>query len=191
MSVPINPGKSTSRGRTRRTDAAARGAKALELRLSGMGYDEIATRLGYKDKSGAWRAIQHELAKAKRERAGEVVALDLMRLDALLNAVWNEALAGNLAAFDRVLKVLERRAKYFDLDGQGDSTTDQIRAAQELGYAAALVRLAEIKDTVQAKIASAVLTRITLAVGDSSLAETAWDDVSERLSTFEDGDNFG
>jgi len=51
-------------------------------------------------------------------------ALELLRLDELLNALWDTAIAGDLKAVDRVLKVMERRAKLLGLDAPFEIKTD-------------------------------------------------------------------
>lgn len=189
MSDSLNPGQSTSNRGNRRTSSAARAAEALKLRLSGLSYDDIAAQLGYRDKSGAWRAVESELTKVKRERASQVVTLDLARLDQLLTAVWNEAIGGNLAAFDRVLKVLERRARYFDLDGRADATADQLRASEELTFVKALVQIAELRDTAQNRLALAALMEAHRVARGLPLTSIPWDDVALRLDSFDDERN--
>lgn len=187
MSDSVNPGQSTASPRTRRSDAAARAVQALDLRLSGMDYGEIAARLGYKDKSGAWRAVQGELRKARQDRADEVIALDLARTDRLLHAMWGKAIAGDTAAFDRVVKVLERRARYFGLDGRADATSDQLRAAEELAFAKLLVQVAELRNTTKDRLALASIAGAGLA---SEVSESSpWEEVALRLEVFDDEHN--
>lgn len=188
MSQPGNPGKSTGKAKTRRTDAAGRSAKALELRLSGLDYAEIAVRLGYRDKSGAWRAVEGELSKVRHEHASQVLALDLSRLDALLHTVWDKAIQGDLPALDRALKVLERRARYFDLDGKAGSTADQLRAVQELAFADALAQLAHVKDEIAGRLTIAAINELSDMAHGMPQREIPWEDATIRLEAFNDGD---
>ena len=188
MSQALNPGQSTRKAKTRRTDAAARAAKALELRLSGLDYAEIAVRLGYREKSGAWRAVEGELRKVRHERASQVVALDLSRLDMLLNTVWDRALGGDLAAFDRVMKVLERRARYFDLDGHAGSTPDQFQAVQELAFADALARLSSLKDEIAGRLTIAAINEMSDMARGLPQRAIPWEDATVRLNAFEQSD---
>lgn len=152
-----------------------------------MDYGEIAARLGYRDKSGAWRAVQGELRKARQDRADEVIALDLARTDRLLHAMWGKAIAGDTAAFDRVVKVLERRARYFGLDGRADATSDQLRAAEELAFAKLLVQVAELRNTTKDRLALASIAGAGLA---SEVSESSpWEEAALRLEVFDDEHN--
>lgn len=93
-------------------------AKALELRRAGRSYSEIAAALGA-SKGFAHKLVHQGLADAREAIAGSADALraeEASRLDALLTATWPDARRGNLSAVDRVLKIMERRAKLLGLD---------------------------------------------------------------------------
>lgn len=108
-----------SRGRRRRTvDAQNRQQTALQLRLAGHSYDEIADRVGYADRRSAWHAVQRILDRQEAEGVDALRRIEGRRLDAVLAAVWPAAMAGDLAAIDRVLKVSARRAALYGLDMQ-------------------------------------------------------------------------
>lgn len=100
------------------TSSAAldRRRQAVSLRLAGHTYQQIADRLGYRGHTGARAAVEKALREAIREPSREVITLELLRLDALQAALWPKALACDLAAVDRVLKVMERRARLLGLD---------------------------------------------------------------------------
>ena len=100
----------------RRVAEADRQRLAVEARRAGAAYDDIARQLGYRDKSGAYRAVRAGLAKALREPADDLRALELARLDRLQLAHWQKAAAGDAAATHTVLKIMERRAKLLGLD---------------------------------------------------------------------------
>lgn len=105
------------------TDAGAatrikRQAEALELRRAGLGFEEIASRLGV-GKSQAHRYVVAGLADARaqiRASADELKSEDLSRLDAMLTGLWPRARKGEAIAVDRVLKIMERRARLLGLD---------------------------------------------------------------------------
>lgn len=90
--------------------------KALELRKAGVSYQRIAETLGYKDASGAWRAVKSALKKTLQEPAAELRTLEVERLDAMLSAIWASVKQGQYGAQDRALKIMERRAKLLGLD---------------------------------------------------------------------------
>lgn len=58
-------------------------------------------------------AERHDSSTETREQARE---LESQRLDRMIGAVWRQATAGDLAAVDRVLRILERRARLLGLD---------------------------------------------------------------------------
>lgn len=90
--------------------------QALELRKAGVGYDAIAAKLGYAGRSGAYKAVAKLLTSVEREAATELLEIELQRLDDMLRAVWGNARAGRVAHVDRVLKIIERRAKLLGMD---------------------------------------------------------------------------
>ena len=90
--------------------------QALELRKTGFTYAEIALNLGYRSPSGAEKAVRSAIRKVFLEPATEVLKIELFRLDALLQAIWQKAKDGDYQAVDRVLRIMERRAKLLGLD---------------------------------------------------------------------------
>ena len=61
MPWPRGRGRGESKTSPRRIEAKRRAAEALKLRARGATYAAIARRLGYRDASGAWRAIDRTL----------------------------------------------------------------------------------------------------------------------------------
>lgn len=128
------------RGRYIRTaDSAQRDAEACQLRGRGVTYDEIATQLGFADRSKARQAVERALDQTIREPAEELRMLELQRLDELWRRAWailerehqvvqlgkvvrdvnGQAVVDHgptLQAIDRLLKIQERRAKLLGLD---------------------------------------------------------------------------
>lgn len=89
--------------------------RALELRRQGLNYHEIARELKIST-NRAYELVQSALTRWMLEPAEDVRLLELQRLDALLAALWDKAIAGDLAVVDRVLRIMERRAKLLGLD---------------------------------------------------------------------------
>lgn len=107
-------------------DVAKRRAQLLELRRAGYTFQEIVTRhpeLGYRSASNAVQDAQRALHKLVDEPARDVLALELSRLNALTQGLWKAARSGDEKAVDRVLRVMERRAKLLGLD-YADRNTD-------------------------------------------------------------------
>lgn len=116
---------------------------ALELRRRGKRYDEIGQALGISE-SAAWKAVQRAYARALKladDEANFNRKLDLERLDVALAAIWKKVEEGNLWAIDRMLAILERRARLLGLDAMDEATND-VGAA----LAALLTRIAGERD---------------------------------------------
>lgn len=119
-------GNKTSAATARKLE---RQVKALELRRMGKGYVEIAAALGI-GKSQAHRLVQAGLADARAQvqaDAGDLKAEEISRLDAMLAGLWPDARKGSQGAVDRVLKIMERRARLLGLDAPAKvSETDPL-----------------------------------------------------------------
>jgi hypothetical protein len=68
------------------------------------------------DVSTAHRRVSRALGAIPRELADEYRALEALRLDALQQAVWEQAIEGDLKAVDRVLSIMKRRSQLLGLD---------------------------------------------------------------------------
>ncbi len=99
-------------------------ADAIRLRITGLSYQAIADRLGYNDKSAAFKAVEAGRRELLTEPAEELVQLESIRLDAMLwnaNQILDAAKeAGDaelvLKCIDRQLRISERRARLHGLD---------------------------------------------------------------------------
>lgn len=101
-----------------RTIAADRAAEALELRKAGKSYRAIGKALGISFQR-AHMIVSTHIAEQKEhaaETADEIRQIELERLDELLEAYLPMAKAGDASAADRVLKIMDRRARYLGLD---------------------------------------------------------------------------
>lgn len=104
-------------GAPRKMPAKLRRVAALELRLAGRPYREIADCLGYTSVSGAFAAVEKALHEHAAVPADDLLYLELARLDALLAAYWPRATADHdLQAATFVVNVIHRRAKLLGLE---------------------------------------------------------------------------
>lgn len=94
---------------------AERDRQVLELRKAGVGVVEIAERFGISH-GRVSQIVKRALTLAITEPAEEVIRLEVERLDGLLVAMWPQARKGDLKAVDRVLRIMERRARLLGLD---------------------------------------------------------------------------
>lgn len=114
--------------------------RALELATEGLTFEAIADALGYATASGAWRAVQRGLRRTVQPAADEYRRLELRRIDGLLCAIWPRAVGDadvppDYDAVDRVLKLMQRRAKLLGLDAPVKFSIEKVVAdvAEELG----------------------------------------------------------
>ena len=109
---------SASRQAPSRVRAAQLEQKCLELRSAGLSFREIARELKVAPAT-AYKAVARGLAAVNagcREQAQELRALEALRLDQMQAALWEQATDGEVKAIDRVLRIMERRARLLGLD---------------------------------------------------------------------------
>lgn len=119
---------------SRRAKTADNEARALTMRLAGETYRQIGEQLGVTT-AAAYKMVRRVLdrtRKAADESAAELRQLEQERLDALLLALWKPATQGNQGAVDRVLRIMERRAKLLGLDAP--TKTDVTSGGQALTF---------------------------------------------------------
>lgn len=120
-------------------ETAERRAFVLRLRKQGKTYVDIAQatieefgleRLpaGFDDRY-AWKDVSRELDRLRNEIADSVesiIELEVQRLDAMLDKLWDRVENADEKAIDRVLRIMERRAKLLGLDAptKQDFTSD-------------------------------------------------------------------
>ena len=114
-----------------------RRARAVELAITGASYRAIAVEVGYSHRGTAYKAVHQALTGRVADGVDILRRLELARLDALQTAVWDKALAGDSAAVNTVLRILEQRARLLGLGrerrpgpGTGQPTTVVIPSAQ-------------------------------------------------------------
>lgn len=115
-------------------------AQALELRMAGFSYPEIAAKLGIAVGT-AHKYVAGSIAKTRQEAAEtaeEIRTLEVSRLDKMLAVLAPMAESGDMQAIDRILKIQERRAAYLGLDAPKaqlvavDSRPDTVKALMAL-----------------------------------------------------------
>jgi len=96
-------------------DERQRAQQALTLRKAGGTWQAIADALGYRDESGARKAVGRLLDRTDSELAAEYRALELARLEDLHRAWWPAALQRDEKASNIVLRIHEKRVKLLGL----------------------------------------------------------------------------
>lgn len=95
---------------------AERQQQALNLRIAGASFEQIAQQLGYSGRSAARNAIVAILKRREQEPADELRKIESERLDTVQLGIWKAAAGGHLEALDRLLRLMARRAALLGLD---------------------------------------------------------------------------
>jgi hypothetical protein len=90
-------------------------ARILGLRLQGYSLKQIGAELGISLQRVA-KTIDDALNEIVVEPAEQYRKLELARLDQMWSAIYERAIAGDLACIDRLLAIQARRAKLLGLD---------------------------------------------------------------------------
>jgi len=91
-------------------------AYALELRLQGKTYQEIADACGYKQSVSAHNIVKNALKHVNYDSAKRLCKLELARLDKMAEGVWSGATSGDVKSINAMLKIMERRSRLMGLD---------------------------------------------------------------------------
>lgn len=95
--------------------AAERSALALQLRLQGYTYAEIAERVGYKSKSAAHLAVMREIRRIPAPYAEELRQVEMERLEIALRALYPKVIRGDCNAIKRWTDVIELQCRMLGL----------------------------------------------------------------------------
>lgn len=99
--------------------AKEREVEALELRIAGKSYAQIASAMGIA-KSTAYAAVQRaagDLDEERRETAERYREVELLRLERAHEALWEKVKAGDLQAIEAMGRLSDRRRKLLGIDG--------------------------------------------------------------------------
>jgi len=103
----------------RRLKARERWLAALELRKKGWTFERIADELGYAGPAASYKAVMSALGEANREPVTELRELEAARLDHMQDKL-SENIGPDkddgLPVVDRLLRIMDRRAKLLGLD---------------------------------------------------------------------------
>ncbi|MGH2506597.1 MAG: hypothetical protein ACRDHZ_04140, partial [Ktedonobacteraceae bacterium] len=117
--------------KTRDVNATIKLETALKLSMQGKSWDEIAASAGYASRGAAHNAVMRELNRNVAKDVEELRTRDLHTLAQMQGEVWelftDKENKGRLFAADRLLAIMERRARLMGLD---QSTGAAIAAAQ-------------------------------------------------------------
>lgn len=102
---------------------AERRTQYVNLRKAGYTYERIAAHFGV-TRQAVYSGVKKALDEIKAEGVPELRALENERLDDMLRAIYAQAVKGDTGAIDRILRIMERRAKLWGLDAPVRSVVD-------------------------------------------------------------------
>lgn len=117
--------------------ARTKAQKAIDLRMAGFMWQDIATRLGYNSPQAACKAVHDLLKRTEKETAEQYRVIQLARLDSLLTTIWDKVIAGDVGSVLAALKIEDRRSKLLGLDaptritGTGESGEVLVKVVRE------------------------------------------------------------
>jgi len=131
----------------------ARALRALDMRIAGHSYDEIASELKVSNVT-AYHDCKKLLARYEdqlKPNVDHVRRIERVRLDKMLNAIWPRVEIGDDLAIDRALKIMERRAKLQGLDAPSkvevsDPAQKEAITAEQQSLVALFQRFAEVEN---------------------------------------------
>jgi hypothetical protein len=100
-----------SKSSKRRIEAKEKQKQALQMRMAGLTFDQIAERLGYKTKAGAFEAVNVALNGIPEADAKLYKRVNLERLNRLLVAFWSIAISGDHKAAAMCLSIMVEMSK--------------------------------------------------------------------------------
>lgn len=95
---------------------AMRHNQAIELRIAGATFQQIADTLGYGSPSAASKAISSGLTRMLQEPAEKLREIERERLDRAQAAIWKRVLGGDEKAIDAFIRISKRRGDLLGLD---------------------------------------------------------------------------
>ncbi len=117
---------STNETHEKKLRLAERRLLVFKYRRNGWSYRQIANSLagkfGVSSRYGASNAyndvkvVLNEIKSKYREEAEEVRDIELQRLDTLFEKYYDLATSGDIMALNACLSIMDRRAKYYDMD---------------------------------------------------------------------------
>lgn len=128
--------KPAPRGRCRTSkitlSAVKAQSRAMDLRIKGLNYRQIAAELGY-SVGRVYKMVSEGIAQLQQdcaEKANEVRLIETDRLDQMLTALQGRLDTGEPQAVNAALRIMERRSRLLGLDVQEpESTLERALAA--------------------------------------------------------------
>ncbi len=95
--------------------AGRRRVRALQLVGEGRTYQQVADELGYANKGTVHHLVQQELGAQLVESVAELRQIEVARLDALQEVLWDRAMSGDLRAVKVAAGIIMARCRVLGL----------------------------------------------------------------------------
>ncbi len=103
--------------------ASARKCRAIQLKLQGLTYQQIADELGYTSRGTVYKIIKTAQATQLTGAVEEHLDIEVSRLNALQAAVWPAAMSGDLRALVVAARIIDARCRLLGLIGPATKRT--------------------------------------------------------------------
>jgi len=118
----------------KKLEYAEKTRKAMQLRATGMSYNQIARAVGYSSAPSCQRAITEALDNLMLEPAENMVKITLMTLDQMQAVLWNDFIKSGdnvdlrIRLSDAILRIIDRRKQWAGVQDvlDGHSPTAQV-----------------------------------------------------------------
>lgn len=109
--------------------------RTVEMRIGGSNYREIGEAIGVTDEAARQMAIRvlQRLEMVANESGEELRRLDTERIDRMIQGLWQKACLGNVQAVDRVIRLMERKARLWGYEMPVRVEFDWRKEVQEAG----------------------------------------------------------
>jgi hypothetical protein len=162
-------------------DILDRETKALKLRQAGNGYAAIADACGYTNKGSAHRAVTRALARVHADDAADLRSLEGSRLDEMQRALWPLVLGGDYAATDRLLRIMERRAKLYGLD-HADGIAERQTKLDEQNAALLVVAVQRILEGLALTDEQRAMVQVVVPRELEAVAKVQYEQITEETA---------
>jgi ribosomal protein S13 len=105
-------------------------ARVIELRKQGHTFEAISQALGI-TRSWAYKLTIFVLDETKTQAAEELRELENRRYDAMMEAIWQDAMSGDLHAIERMIKLSKARRELNGLDVPSKTQLDMSHKLDE------------------------------------------------------------
>lgn len=109
-------------------------ARALDLRLQGWSYREIAAELGWSSSKNSYYNVMKALDDTIAEPSAQVRAMELARLDVAMRPFMMRAAEGDADALNSVLKIMDRRTRLLGLDAPNPTALARVASPASMDF---------------------------------------------------------